>query len=147
MLLFDKVAHNSYVDSLIVVKNKDFSYHENDPLNLIAYKALCQLYEETNEFDKAIETYKKCLDNKLILLEMPQRIDSKPLPNIEMVSLKDVKINTSVFSKKVLNAIKTSLARREQVVIFLNKISKFIFVCFLYKYENKQYYFRFTIQR
>lgn len=32
--LFDKVLHNSCVDSLIVVKNKEFSYHENDPLNL-----------------------------------------------------------------------------------------------------------------
>ena len=69
----------------------------------------------------SIEIYKRCLDKKIDLIEMPYRIDKKPLPNIEMVSLKTVKGRVSVFSKKMLNAIKTALARREQVIIFLNK--------------------------
>lgn len=69
----------------------------------------------------SIEMYKKCLDKKINLIEMPYRIDKKPLPNIEMISLKTVKGRSSVFSKKMLSAIKTALARREQVIIFLNK--------------------------
>ncbi|MDD3053983.1 MAG: primosomal protein N' [Endomicrobiaceae bacterium] len=69
----------------------------------------------------SLETYKKCLDNDLKLLELPERVDSKPLPIIEMISLKDVKTKVSVFSKKMFNAIKKALARREQIIIFLNR--------------------------
>ncbi|MEA5001230.1 MAG: primosomal protein N' [Endomicrobiaceae bacterium] len=69
----------------------------------------------------SLETYKKCLDKTLNLIELPERVDSKPLPVIEMISLKDVKTKVSVFSKKMLNAIKKALARREQIIIFLNR--------------------------
>ncbi|MFA7074587.1 MAG: primosomal protein N' [Endomicrobiaceae bacterium] len=69
----------------------------------------------------SVETYKKCLDNKFKLIELPERVDSKPLPAIEMISLKEVKPKVSVFSKKMFNAIQKALARREQIIIFLNR--------------------------
>ena len=79
--------------------------------------AVCVLGSAT----PSIESYKKCQDKKFNLIEMPYRVDKKNLPLIEMVSLNAVKNKTSVFSKKMLNAIKTALARREQVIIFLNR--------------------------
>lgn len=69
----------------------------------------------------SIETYHNTMLGKYKLLEMPQRIDNKPLPEIQLISLKDIKTTVSVFSKPMLAAIKTALARREQVIIFLNR--------------------------
>lgn len=69
----------------------------------------------------SIETYYNSKINKYKLLEMPYRIDNKPLPKIKLLSLKDVKTTVSVFSKQMLQAIKRALARREQVIIFLNR--------------------------
>ena len=34
----------------------------HDPLHILAFKALCQLYEETAEYDKAIDIYKKLIN-------------------------------------------------------------------------------------
>lgn len=69
----------------------------------------------------AVESYYNAVNDKYKLLEMPYRIDSKPLPEIKLISLRDMKTTVSVFSKPMLAAIKTALARREQVVIFLNR--------------------------
>ena len=69
----------------------------------------------------ALDTYKKCIDGTFKLLELPERIDSKPLPKIEMVPLKNVNLKNSVLSKKIISSIKQALARREQVIIFLNR--------------------------
>jgi len=69
----------------------------------------------------SIETYYNATINKYKLLEMPYRIDNKKLPEIKTISLKQVKTAVSVFSKPMLTAIKSALARREQVIIFLNR--------------------------
>ncbi len=69
----------------------------------------------------SIETYYAAKENKYKLLEMPYRIDKKDMPSIKMISLNNVKPSVSVFSKQMLQAIKRALARREQVIIFLNR--------------------------
>ncbi len=69
----------------------------------------------------AIETYHNAVLGKYKLLEMPARIDNKPLPKIQLISLKNMKTAVSVFSKPMITAIKTALARREQIIIFLNR--------------------------
>lgn len=69
----------------------------------------------------SIETYYSAITNKFELIEMPYRIDKKEMPQVKMLSLKNVKFSVSVFSKPMLQAIKRALARREQVIIFLNR--------------------------
>ena len=69
----------------------------------------------------SIETYYGATEKKYKLLEMPYRIDEKEMPQIKMISLKNVKTMVSVFSKPMLQAIKRALARREQIIIFLNR--------------------------
>ncbi len=69
----------------------------------------------------AVETYKKTLDGHLKLLELPERIDNKKLPVIEMISLKEIRNKASVLSNKMISAIKQALARREQIIVFLNR--------------------------
>lgn len=79
--------------------------------------AVCVLGSAT----PAIETYKKSIDGHLKLLELPKRIDNKQMPVIEMISLKDIKNKESVLSNKLISAIKQALARREQIIVFLNR--------------------------
>lgn len=69
----------------------------------------------------SIETYYGTIENKFKLIEMPYRIDKKDMPLIKMIPLNNVKPSVSVFSKPMLQAIKRALARREQVIIFLNR--------------------------
>jgi len=69
----------------------------------------------------AVETYKKSLEGNLNLLELPERIDNKQMPAIEMISLKDIKNKGSVLSNKLISAMKQALARREQIIVFLNR--------------------------
>ena len=69
----------------------------------------------------SIETYYAAMEKKYKLLEMPFRIDKKEMPSIKMISLNNIKLSVSVFSKSMLQAIKRALARREQVIIFLNR--------------------------
>ncbi len=69
----------------------------------------------------SIESYYSAIENKYKLIEMPYRIDKKDMPAIKMISLSNIKPSVSVFSKPMLQAIKRALARREQVIIFLNR--------------------------
>jgi len=69
----------------------------------------------------SIETYYSAIENKYKLIEMPYRIDKKEMPAIKMLPLNNLKMTVSVFSKPMLQAIKRALARREQVIIFLNR--------------------------
>ena len=69
----------------------------------------------------SIESYYFAAENKYKLIEMPYRIDKKEMPVIKMLPLNNLKMTVSVFSKPMLQAIKRALARREQVIIFLNR--------------------------
>ena len=69
----------------------------------------------------SIESYYSATENKYKLIEMPYRIDKKEMPAIKMIPLNNLKMTVSVFSKPMLLAIKRALARREQVIIFLNR--------------------------
>jgi len=58
------------------------------------------------------------------LAEMPERIDNKLMPSVEIVDLRNEfkeLHNTSVFSLKLQEEIKKRLEKKEQVILFLNK--------------------------
>ena len=69
----------------------------------------------------SVESYYSAIENKYKLIEMPYRIDKKEMPQVKMIPLNNLKMTVSVFSKPMLQAIKRALARREQVIIFLNR--------------------------
>lgn len=67
----------------------------------------------------SIETYHNAKTGKYNYLALPERIDKRPLPVTAVVDLK--KDKTSLFSEKLINAIKDRLSKKEQTILFLNR--------------------------
>jgi primosomal protein N' (replication factor Y) (superfamily II helicase) len=61
---------------------------------------------------------------KYILLELPERIERRPLPQVELVDLRVEFLETrkqATFSRKLLDAIRARLAGGEQTMLLLNR--------------------------
>ncbi len=67
----------------------------------------------------AIETYHNAKTGKYNYIALPERIDKRPLPTIEIVDLK--KNKASIFSDKLINAISERIKKKEQTILFLNR--------------------------
>ncbi|MDI6711327.1 MAG: primosomal protein N' [Bacillota bacterium] len=57
------------------------------------------------------------------LLKLPRRIDDRPMPSVSVVDLREEyrSGNRTVFSRFLVDKIRERLARREQVILFLNR--------------------------
>ncbi|EOD01312.1 primosomal protein N' [Caldisalinibacter kiritimatiensis] len=71
----------------------------------------------------SIESYYRSLKNELKLLKLTERANKKSLPPIEVVDMRKEldKGNKSIFSEKLLNAIKENLENNKQTILFLNR--------------------------
>ncbi|MBI4833230.1 MAG: primosomal protein N' [Planctomycetes bacterium] len=72
----------------------------------------------------SLEAYYFAQTGSFCYLEIPERIENRPLPAVEIVDMtqqKGEKDNTLVISKPLELAIKESLKEKEQVILFLNR--------------------------
>lgn len=71
----------------------------------------------------SVETYYKCSTGSVRLLEMKKRIYEKPMPEIQIVDMREelANNNRSIFSSKLYSGIKRSLANKEQIMLFINR--------------------------
>lgn len=71
----------------------------------------------------ALETYYRTETGELELLRLTRRIDSRPLPSVELVDLRQELAagNRTIFSRRLTDAIGERLARGEQSLLFLNR--------------------------
>lgn len=69
----------------------------------------------------SLESYKDALENKLSLIEMPERIDKKQLPSIKVLSLKNRLYTRSLLMPETIEAVSGALSRKEQIIVFLNR--------------------------
>lgn len=69
----------------------------------------------------SVETYYWAQQGHLKLLEMPTRIDSRPLPTVETVDLRSETGTPAILSPRLLDALRDRLARGEQAILFLNR--------------------------
>ena len=62
-------------------------------------------------------------DTTLALTELPERIDNRPLPRVDLIDLRKETVmgKGGTFSQRMLEAIDTRLNRGEQVILFLNR--------------------------
>jgi len=72
----------------------------------------------------ALTSYQHALNGKYTLLNLPGRIESRPLPQVEIVDLQ--KVNTisgrpPLFSPQLRQGLRETLARGEQSLVFLNR--------------------------
>ncbi|MBD3272174.1 MAG: primosomal protein N' [Elusimicrobia bacterium] len=71
----------------------------------------------------SLESYARARDGKYQLFHIPHRIDRRPLPRVSMVHLggqRSGRMN-EIFSDEMITAVRKRLARREQVMLFLNR--------------------------
>ena len=72
----------------------------------------------------SLESYYNTTRNKYGLLELPDRVEHRPLPDVELIDMKQEFQETGqeqVISRKLAEEIRDRLERKEQVMILLNR--------------------------
>jgi primosomal protein N' (replication factor Y) len=72
----------------------------------------------------SLESYFNAKKNKYALLELPDRVEQRPLPEVEIVDMRQEFQETGkeqVISRKLTDEIKQRLERKEQVMVLLNR--------------------------
>jgi primosomal protein N' (replication factor Y) (superfamily II helicase) len=72
----------------------------------------------------SLESYFNATKNKYALIELPDRVEKRPLPEVEIVDMRLEFQETGheqVISRKLATEIKDRLERREQVMVLLNR--------------------------
>jgi primosomal protein N' (replication factor Y) (superfamily II helicase) len=72
----------------------------------------------------SLESYFNAKKNKYALIELPDRVEQRPLPEVEIVDMRQEFQETGheqVISRKLAAEIKDRLERREQVMVLLNR--------------------------
>ncbi len=71
----------------------------------------------------SVETYRRALDGEFSLVRMPDRINARPLPDVEIVDMRrEVKRgNPSPFSAVLREHLERCLSEGQQAILFLNR--------------------------
>ena len=78
----------------------------------------------------SLESFANVARGKYRRLELPERVDGRPMPVVELVDLGEVKAaapakgrprSPGLFSPPLLDALAATLARKEQALVFLNR--------------------------
>ncbi len=68
----------------------------------------------------SVQSYYNSQIGKYTLIEMPKRVEDRPLPEMEIVDMRKERAGT-ILSKRLLSSIKEELEKGNQVILFLNK--------------------------
>jgi primosomal protein N' (replication factor Y) len=77
-----------------------------------------------------VETYHKAVSGKFQLLQLPERIDGRPLPPISVIDLTQKvreNLDVSIFSPEAVQSMRTTVEAGHQVLVFLNRRGFFNF--------------------
>lgn len=69
----------------------------------------------------SLESYKEAIEGRLTLIELPERIDKKRLPEVKVLSLKNRLYARSLLLPETIEAISKTLASGGQIIVFLNR--------------------------
>jgi primosomal protein N' (replication factor Y) len=72
----------------------------------------------------SLESYYNAKKNKYALVELPDRVEKRPLPEVEIVDMRQEFQETGqeqVISRKLAEEIRERLAKKEQVMVLLNR--------------------------
>ncbi len=77
----------------------------------------------------SVQSYHNCMSGKYKLILMKKRVDKRPLPDIELVDMRNEK-SKGIFSEKLISAIEENLKKNEQTILFFNKRGFYrLYVC------------------
>lgn len=115
---------------IIVDEEHDMSYKQDERLcynarDMAIVKAkISDAVVITGSATPSVHTYFNARTKKYRHLEMPQRVDDKPMPIVEIVDMKlqqEKAGKVPILSDTLVEEIKATLDRKEQVLLFLNK--------------------------
>ena len=116
---------------IVVDEEHDQSYKQNDIVpkynardSAVIRAKFCNCPVLLGSATPSLESMYNALNNKYILLELPERIDNAQLPIIKLVDLtieKKKKRMESVFSKTLLDEIGTRIEKKESIIILQNR--------------------------
>ncbi len=71
----------------------------------------------------SMESYNKAVKKEYRLLEMKRRYNENRMPDIEIVDMRAEleRGNKSMFSKRLFEAVRSNIARKEQTILFMNR--------------------------
>lgn len=78
----------------------------------------------------SVESFYRARTGEYDYIAMTTRVEMRPLPSVEVVDMREelARGNRSIFSRALARAIRERLARREQVILFLNRRGHSTFV-------------------
>jgi primosomal protein N' (replication factor Y) len=97
-------------------------YHARDVAVLRASNENC--YIVLGSATPSLESYYNAITRKYELLELSERVENLPLPKVELVDMREEGREVKHFpliSRHLHNLIKETLAKKEQVMLFLNR--------------------------
>ncbi|WP_417281999.1 primosomal protein N' [Chryseomicrobium palamuruense] len=115
LLILDEEHESSY-------KQEDSPrYHAREVAKWRAEFAHCPVI--LGSATPSIESYARATKGVYHLVKLPGRANAKPLPPVELIDMREQLKggNRSMFSIELADAIRDRLAKREQIVLFLNK--------------------------
>ncbi len=71
----------------------------------------------------SLESYKRAVDGESVLIKLKNRVNSRPMPKVEIVSMGDElrSGNNGIFSAKLISYLEDVIDKGEQAMIFLNR--------------------------
>jgi len=115
---------------IIVDEEHDASYKQDERLcynarDLAVVKArMANAVVIAGSATPGVRTYYNAQTNKYRYLELPRRVDDRPMPEVEIVDLKAQQEKTGkvpIVSETLREGIRQTLANKDQVLLFLNK--------------------------
>jgi primosomal protein N' (replication factor Y) (superfamily II helicase) len=115
---------------IIVDEEHDASYKQEETPRYHARDVAVMRAKMTNAVvvlgsaTPSLESYFNATKNKYALIELPDRVERRPLPEVEIVDMRQEFQETGheqVISRKLAAEIKERLDRREQVMVLLNR--------------------------
>ncbi|MBV8771447.1 MAG: primosomal protein N', partial [Deltaproteobacteria bacterium] len=115
---------------IIVDEEQDFSYkQEETPRYHARHVAIMRAKFSgavvvLGSATPSLESYFNASKGRYALLEMPERVEQRPLPEVELVDMRQEFQETGgeqVLSRKLLEEIRIRLERQEQAIVLLNR--------------------------
>jgi len=97
-------------------------YHARDVA--VVRAKICKAAVVLGSATPSLETYYNAVQGKYRLLELPERIEKRPLPEVEILDMREEFHRTrkdEVLSRKLVEEVGDRLARNEQVMVLLNR--------------------------
>lgn len=112
---------------IVVDEEQDGSYKQEDGVRYHARDSAVVLARATGSVvllgsaTPSLESYANALEGRYRLLTLPERVESRPLPVVRLIDRRGGRDPGALFSPPLREAIEERLARKEQVVLLLNR--------------------------